>query len=97
MIKKALVFACGICCSTCKFFKEDCQCCSGTDKKNTKRKLSVQKKNLGQVCPILECTFKKKIAYCSRDCKKFPCKKYEDRWSFYPYSQGFLEMVKRRS
>jgi len=97
MIKKALVAACGICCSTCRFFKENCQCYTGTDKKEVERKLSTQKKNLGQVCPILECAFKKKIAYCSRDCDKFPCEQYKGRWGCYPYSQGFLEMVKKRS
>jgi len=97
MLKNINVSACGICCSVCHFFQtEKCSCSSGIEEKEVKRKFAAQKKVLGQVCPILECAYQKKIAYCSRDCDNFPCSKYQDKWGCFPYSQGFLKMVERR-
>jgi hypothetical protein len=51
----------------------------------------LNKKNIG--CPMLECAVQKNINICSRDCKKFPCKKFID----WPLSSEWLEMYKGRN
>jgi len=91
------ISACGICCSVCKMFKlENCYCFSGTDSR-AKNKLKIQKDKLGDICKILACAVEKKISYCPRDCKEFPCILYQSESRCYPYSNGFLKMIKFRS
>ncbi len=97
--EQVYVAACGICCSVCGLYvKEIClPCGSGLEKDRevVKRKMEEQMKNLGHVCPKLQCVVERKIGYCMRDCPEFPCKYYEER--LFPYSEGFLQMYKARN
>ncbi len=89
--------ACGISCSVCKMYKlEKCHCFSGTDQR-ANAKLKRQKEILGDVCKILACAVTKQIAYCPRDCDDFPCDLFQSESRCFPYSQGFLEMIKFRA
>lgn len=56
-------------------------------------KLETQRRVLGFTCPILECAFKKRVDYCSRDCPDFPCEVYYR--SQIPYSLSFLNIMKK--
>ena len=97
--ERVYVAACGICCSVCGLYvKGIClPCGSGLEKDRevVKRKMEEQMKNLGHVCPKLQCVIERKIGYCIRDCPEFPCKYYEER--LFPYSERFLQMYKARN
>jgi hypothetical protein len=49
---------------------------------------------LGGTCSILACVSRNRIHYCMRDCSQFPCDNFST--GRYPFSQGFLNMQKRR-
>jgi len=93
------IAACGVCCSVCGLFaKGIClPCGSGLpeDKDVVKKKMAEQIKNLGRVCPRLQCVVEKRIGYCMKDCSDFPCKIYKERMA--PYSERFLNMYVRRN
>ncbi len=44
-------------------------------------------------CPVLQCSVKKQVEYCGRDCDQFPCDVYDQG---FPYSQAYLGMCKGR-
>jgi len=54
--------------------------------------MAAQVRILGAPCPILACALIGGIDYCLRDCEEFPC----ERFSAYPFSEGFLKMQERR-
>ncbi len=88
MKKNNLVGCCGIACHTCGLFvKKICLGCEKTQE-------AVDKLNEEEVgCPVLECAVEKKKEICSRDCKNFPCEKF-DGW---PLSGEWLGMFKARN
>lgn len=87
--------ACGVNCLTCKLgVSGQCTPCGPGTGDNAVKKLGVQLSSLGGYCPILRCAVDRKIGFCMRDCGLFPCKIFKDR--DYPFSQGYLEMQKRR-
>jgi hypothetical protein len=57
-------------------------------------KIAIQTKLFGQPCPVLACAHMNHIEFCMRDCNSFPCENFEKQG--YPFSQGFLNMQKRR-
>ena len=60
-------------------------------------KLEAQERLLGAPCPLLACARLNRIDYCLRDCDQFPCENYSgDGISGYPFSNGYLNMQKRR-
>ena len=79
--------ACGICCSSCGLYIKGI--CSSCDK--TKEGVELLK-NIDANCPVLECAVEKEIDVCSRDCKEFPCSKFEG----WPLAKEWLEMYKTR-
>ena len=87
------VGVCGICCDTCGLkTKSICQgCVAGDDPKAVKKVEFL--KSINALCPVLDCAVKKKIAFCSRDCREFPCQIFEEE---YPYSKAYLGMYKSR-
>ncbi len=93
------VAACGICCDVCGLcVKGVCATCvAGTDEGATK-KLDAQMQALKMHCPILSCAVERKVAYCLRDCRDFPCAIFESGFGPqpFPYSAGFLAMFKAR-
>lgn len=97
--ERIYIAACGICCSTCGLFARGIcfPCGSGfpKDKDVVKKKMAEQRKNLGKVCPKLQCVVEKGIGYCMRDCPEFPCKVYKER--MFPCSEGFLNMYQGRN
>lgn len=87
--------ACGLNCDMCRLHHLGvCTTCgSGTsDAGLTKR--DTQQRLFGAACPILDCAVQRKVAYCLRDCDDFPCDPF--RSNDYPFSEGFLQMQKRR-
>jgi hypothetical protein len=90
------VAACGICCDVCGLHKSlGCVCSSGVEKIAID-KVKTNWGGRGTLCLVLDCAVKRGIAYCMRDCKEFPCKKYFE-WCF-PYGKGYLEMhINRRA
>lgn len=99
MKERVYIAACGVCCSVCGLYiKGICfPCGSGLkeDEKVVKKKKEEQMKNLGHVCPMLQCVLERRIGYCMRDCPEFPCRNYEEH--LFPYSEGFLGMYKARN
>jgi len=91
------IAACGICCSTCGLYRKGiCLPCGSGLKKDeevVKKKMEEQMRNMGRLCPRLQCAIEKKIGYCMSDCQEFPCKFYERG----PYSERFLTMYKTRN
>ena len=93
-MKKMTVGACGICCSTCKLhYTLDCKCSAGTEKV-AKNKVKTDWGGRGVLCLVCKCAVKKQVAYCPKDCDKFPCDKYRD-WHF-PYGESYLKMHEKR-
>jgi hypothetical protein len=87
--------ACGISCNVCKLkLLNICSSCGPGKSQLAKAKLEAQKRLLGAPCPILACANLKQVDYCLRDCDLFPCQNFD--FGPYPFSQGFLDMQKRR-
>ena len=87
--------ACGICCDVCRLnLRGLCSSCGAGTESAALRKLGAQDRILHGTCPILKCAFDHRIAYCTRDCRRFPCRLFE--LGPYPFSRGFLEMQERR-
>ena len=87
--------ACGINCDVCKLnLMGVCSTCGPGKSVEAQQKLAAQKRILGAPCPLLECAAMNKLSYCLRDCNSFPCENFEQ--TQYPFSQGFLNMQKRR-
>jgi hypothetical protein len=85
--------ACGINCDVCRLnVLGVCSSCGPGSSKEAQLKMAVQIRVLGAPCPILECAVTQGIDYCLRDCEEFPC----ERFSAYPFSEGFLRMQERR-
>jgi len=68
-------------------------CGSGTEPAGD-QKLKAQARIFHGYCPVLKCAHNRKIAYCPRDCRLFPCDIFKQ--GPYPYSKGFLNMQDRR-
>ena len=87
--------ACGIDCDVCKLKVADiCSSCGPGDSETAVRKLAAQVRLLGGPCPVLACAQRNHVAYCTRDCRSFPCDNFAA--GPYPYSQAYLAMQKRR-
>lgn len=87
--------ACGINCDVCRLNTDGiCSSCGSGTSPAGQRKLAAQEKLLGAPCAILACAVLKQVAYCLHDCDMFPCDNFGD--GAYPFSQGYLEMQKRR-
>ena len=87
--------ACGIDCDVCKLkVMGSCSSCGSGLSPEADQKIQVQEHLLGQACPVLSCAKMNQIAYWTRDCHAFPCENFAR--GPYPFSQGFLEMQKRR-
>ena len=85
--------ACGIACGVCSHrVTGSCEGCVAGNDKGAAKKLDIQKAKLGFACPVLECAFSNKVAYCLKDCDKFPC---EVLYRGFPYSQGFLDIFRK--
>ncbi|PIU36353.1 hypothetical protein COT03_00035 [Candidatus Shapirobacteria bacterium CG07_land_8_20_14_0_80_39_18] len=94
MIKNTVVGACGVCCSTCRFFKTlNCKCSAGTEK-IAQNKVKTNWGGRGILCLVCKCAVEKKVAYCTRDCGEFPCQKLR-KWHF-PYGEAYLKMYEQR-
>lgn len=88
------ISACGICCDVCVLKKKGiCQGCVAGNTPEAKKRVEFLK-NIGALCPVLECAVKNNIAFCSRDCEKFPCKIFEK--AEFPFSKEFIQMIKNR-
>ena len=98
------IAACGVTCDVCALYiKGICRgCTAGTDEEGAREKLNGQTQAIKMRCPILVCAVDKKVSYCLKDCKEFPCAKFESGWEAiqgpgpFPYSTSFLKMFKRR-
>ena len=78
----------------CSYFvKGACEGCVAGNDEGAAKKLDIQKSKLGFTCQVLECAFNSKVGYCLKDCDKFPC---EVLYRGFPYSEGFLDVFKRR-
>jgi len=88
MNQRVKIGACGICCSTCGLYIK--KICTGCNK--TKKSVEFLK-SIGANCPVLECAVNNKINICSKDCKKFPCKKFNG----WPLVDEWLQMYKTRT
>lgn len=87
--------ACGVNCDVCKLnLMGVCSTCGPGKSAEAQKKLAAQKRILGAACPILECASMNRLSYCLRDCNSFPCVNFKQ--IEYPFSQGFLNMQKRR-
>jgi uncharacterized protein DUF3786 len=87
--------ACGINCDACGLsLRGICTTCGPGNSREAIEKLAAQERLLGSPCPILECAVREGIAYCSRDCDRFPCHAF--RTGPYPFSRGYLDMQRRR-
>jgi hypothetical protein len=87
--------ACGINCDVCKLnLLGTCSTCGPGTSLAAREKLAAQIRILGDTCSILACADMNQIQYCLRDCNQFPCDNFST--GPYPFSQGFLNMQKRR-
>jgi hypothetical protein len=87
--------ACGINCLTCGLGASGrCSPCGPGNGDQAAKKLAVQLERLGGFCPILKCASDRQVAFCLRDCDRFPCDHFSG--GPYPFSQGFLQMQTRR-
>jgi len=85
--------ACGINCDVCRLnVLGVCSTCGPGRSPEAQRKIAAQVRILGGPCPILECASIRGIDHCLRDCEEFPC----ERFSAYPFSEGFVKMQERR-
>lgn len=67
------ISVCGIQCSECRFFGEQCNGCAAVVGKPF-----WAADFPGGVCPFFSCCSNKKVAHCGQ-CAEFPCKTYEMR------------------
>jgi hypothetical protein len=81
------VGACGICCDTCGLYTRGM--CLGCEK--TQEHVDFLK-GINANCPVLECAVERGIGVCSRDCKRFPCERFEG----WPLSKDWLGMFRDR-
>lgn len=87
--------ACGINCDVCRLnMLGICSTCGPGTENEAQEKIAAQKRIFGIPCPILACARKNRIAFCSRDCDRFPCPIFRE--GPYPFSQGYLNMQERR-
>ena len=87
--------ACGINCLTCGLsLSGRCSPCGSGLSEQASKKLAGQLKAFGGFCPILKCAVDRKVAFCLRDCRDFPCDNFEG--GPYPYSKGYIDMQRRR-
>lgn len=87
--------ACGINCLTCRLAATGvCSPCGPGTSVHAAKKLAAQLKLMGGFCPILKCASDRLVAFCLRDCDKFPCRHFKDQQ--YPFSPGYLKMQTRR-
>ncbi|CAB1059105.1 hypothetical protein D1BOALGB6SA_3863 [Olavius sp. associated proteobacterium Delta 1] len=87
--------ACGINCDVCKLnLLGSCSSCGPGKSRAAEIKLAAQQRLLGGTCSILACANMNQIDYCMRDCSQFPCDNFST--GPYPFSQGYLDMQKRR-
>ncbi|MFC1885228.1 DUF3786 domain-containing protein [Thermodesulfobacteriota bacterium] len=87
--------ACGINCDICRLKVQGiCSTCGPGKSEEAREKLQAQKELLGMPCQILTCAVEREIDFCPRDCHMFPCQIFET--VSYPFSQGYLNMQKRR-
>ena len=87
--------ACGINCDVCKLnLLGTCSSCGPGKSLRAEKKLAAQQRLLGGSCSILACANMNQLDYCMRDCNQFPCDNFST--GPYPFSQGFLNMQKRR-
>ncbi len=92
--KKVVIGTCGVCCSACRFFYTlGCKCSAGTEEA-ARRKVRTNWDGRGVLCLVCKCAVEKGVAYCPKDCDKFPCDKYRE-WHF-PYGESYLKMHERR-
>ena len=86
--------ACGIAREVCGYFAkvmyEDCVAGNG---EGTTKKLEIHEEKLGLNCPVLECTFDRRVGYCFNDYDKFPCEVLCEGFS---YTSGLLDIFKRK-
>jgi hypothetical protein len=71
-----------------------CSTCGGGRSREATQKLAAQMRFFSMPCPILSCAVERRIDYCPRDCREFPCDRFRE--SAYPFSEGFLAMQERR-
>ena len=90
--------ACGINCDACRLNQRGvCSSCGSGTSEQARLKLEAQIRLLGSPCPLLACARLNRVDYCLRDCDQFPCENYSGAaGSGYPYSNGYLNMQKRR-
>ena len=87
--------ACGINCDVCKLnLLGTCSSCGSGKSLEAEQKLAAQQRLFGSTCAILACAKTNQIEYCMRDCNQFPCDNFVQ--SPYPFSEGYLQMQKRR-
>lgn len=87
--------ACGINCDACRLnLLGICSTCGPGGSEDALKKIAAQQRILGASCPILACAARNEVEYCIRDCERFSCDQFGA--GPYPFSQGFLNMQKRR-
>jgi hypothetical protein len=87
--------ACGISCDVCRLHVLGiCSTCGGGRSREAAQKLAAQVRFFSMPCPILGCAVERRIDYCPRDCREFPCDRFRE--SAYPFSEGYLSMQERR-
>ena len=86
--------ACGIDCRACSLkIRGFCMGCGAGTGRIANKKLDAQHRIFGQCCPILECARDHRVAVCLRDCRRFPCRIFEQGPA--PFSEAFLRIQKR--
>lgn len=86
---------CGLACTACGLYSRGrCAPCGPGNSIEARTKINFQER-LGFRCPVLACAVSRGVDYCSRDCREFPCTRYES--GPYPLSRLFLQMYRRRS
>jgi len=88
------VAAYGICCDVCELHKK-LGVSAAPALEVAKEMVRTRWGGKNGLCLVLDCTFKRGVAYCMRDCEEFPCQKYHE-WCF-SYGKDYLEMHKQRS
>ncbi len=87
--------ACGINCDVCRLnLLGICSSCGPGTSKEAINKIEAQKRLFGHPCPILACAQMNQVQFCLRDCQTFPCEVFLA--GPYPFSEGYLNMQKRR-
>ncbi len=87
--------ACGISCDACRLhLLGACSSCGPGNGSEALGKMAAQIRIMGAPCPILDCAVANGVAYCLRDCPRFPCHHFKA--GPYPFSEGFLNMQERR-